>query len=188
MKNTFLLNKTQEDGSVVLCTATAEEWLAVVHENRNLPLEQRRYFIADCIEEAGFIDRMFIEVTHSEYRRWNSRHTMSERNRKAKKQFHHLSLDAVLAETAGLKLKDCLVDSQNTENSVVDEILMDELKQALAVWKPWAPDLLEHYLAGRKRSCTAEMAEKYGVSEQVIRKYKRQVERFIKDFLGCVSL
>lgn len=80
------------------------------------------------------------------------------------------------------------MDSQNTENSVVDEILMDELKQALAVWKPWAPDLLEHYLAGRKRSCTAEMAEKYGVSEQVIRKYKRQFERFIKDFLGCVSL
>ncbi len=188
MKNTFLMNKTQEDGSVILCTATAEEWLAVVKENHNLPPEQRRYFIADCIEDAGTIDRMFIEVTHSEYRRWNSLHTMSERNRKAKKQFRHLSLDAALSETAELGLMDCFADSQNTENAVLDEILVEELRKKLSTWKPWAPELLESYMKGEKRGCTAKLAEKYGVSEQVIRKYKRQFEEYIKNFLSCVSL
>ena len=47
--------------------------------------------------------------------------------------------------------------------------------------------MLEQYLAGRKRSCSADMAEKYGVSEQVIRKYKRQFEEFIRKFFEGIS-
>ena len=57
MKNTFLIYKPQKDGRAVLCTATAEEWLAAVNTNRNLPTEQRRYFISDCIEDGKEIDR-----------------------------------------------------------------------------------------------------------------------------------
>lgn len=96
MKNTFLINKPQKDGTTALCTATAEEWIAVANGNRNLPTEQRRYFIADCIEEGKDIDRMIIEVPYAEYRRWNSCHTMTERSRKAGKKYQHLSLDAAL--------------------------------------------------------------------------------------------
>ena len=74
-----------------------------------------------------------------------------------------------------------------TAAAVLDAVLIDELKIRLTAWKPWAAELLAHYLAGRKKSCTAVMAEKYGVSEQVIRKYKRQFEAFVKKFLAGVS-
>ena len=186
MKNTFLLNKPQKDGTIALCTATAEEWIAVVNGNRNLPTDQRRYFIADCIEEGKDIDRMIIEVSYAEYRRWNSHHTMTERNRKAGKKYQHLSLDAVMNETDGIELLDCVGGIENIETEVIDEILMKELKKQLAAWKPWATDMLEIYLADEKRSCSAEMAKRYGVSERVIRKYKRQFEEFIKNFFGGV--
>ena len=187
MKNTFLIYKPQKDGRAVLCTATAEEWLAAVNTNRNLPTEQRRYFISYCIEDGKEIDRMIIEVGYDEYRRWNSRHTIMERSRKAGKQYQHLSLDAVLSEADEITLLECLSGTENMEAAVIDDILMDELKKQLSNWKPWAADMLEQYLAGRKRSCSADMAEKYGVSEQVIRKYKRQFEEFIRKFFEGIS-
>lgn len=187
MKNTYLINKLQNDGRAALCTATAEEWLAVVNANRNLPTKQRRYFISDCIEDGREIDRMIIEVSYDEYRRWNSRHTITERSRKAGKQYQHLSLDTALSETDEIALLECMSGTESPEAEVIDEILMDELKKQLSAWKPWAADMLEHYLAGRKKSCSADMAKKYGVSEQVIRKYKRQFEEFIRKFLESVS-
>ena len=158
-----------------------------VNTNRNLPTEQRRYFISDCIEDGKEIDRMIIEVGYDEYRRWNSRHTIMERSRKAGKQYQHLSLDAVLSEADEITLLECLSGTENMEAAVIDDILMDELKKQLSNWKPWAADMLEQYLAGRKRSCSADMAEKYGVSEQVIRKYKRQFEEFIRKFFEGIS-
>lgn len=73
------------------------------------------------------------------------------------------------------------------EAAVISEMIMDELEKQLFAWKPWAADLLAYYLAGKKKSCTAAMAKKYGVSEQVIRKYKRQFEKFVKNFFEGVS-
>ena len=134
MKNTFLIYKPQKDGRAVLCTATAEEWLAAVNTNRNLPTEQRRYFISDCIEDGKEIDWMIIEVGYDEYRRWNSRHTIMERSRKAGKQYQHLSLDAVLSEADEITLLECLSGTENMEAAVIDDILMDELKKQLSNW------------------------------------------------------
>lgn len=187
MKTTFLINKPQKDGTTALCTATAEEWIAVVNGNRNLPTEQRRYFIADCIEEGKDIDRMIIEVPYAEYRRWNSCHTMTERSRKAGKKYQHLSLDAALNEADEIALLECVGGAEDIEAAAIDEILMEELKRQLSAWKPWAADMLEIYLAGEKRTCSSAMSAKYGVSEQVIRKYKRQFEEFIKNFFEGVS-
>ena len=81
MKNTYLINKPQKDGKAALCAVTAAEWLAAVNANRYLPTEHRRYFIADCIEDGKEIDRMIIEVSYAEYKKWNSRHTITERSR-----------------------------------------------------------------------------------------------------------
>lgn len=187
MKNTYLINKPQKDGTMALCTATVEEWIAAVNSNRNLPTNQRRYFIADCIEDGKEIDRMIIEVPYTEYKKWNSRQTITERSRKAGKEYQFLSLDAVLNETDDITLLECLRSTEDMENAVTDEILMDELKKQLSNWKPWAVDMLGQYLAGRMKSCTADMAAKYGVSEQVIRKYKRQFEEYIKNFFAGVS-
>ena len=104
MKNTYLINKPQKDGKAALCAVTAAEWLAAVNANRYLPTEHRRYFIADCIEDGKEIDRMIIEVSYAEYKKWNSRHTITERSRKAGKEYRFLSLDAVLNETDDITL------------------------------------------------------------------------------------
>lgn len=130
---------------------------------------------------------MIIEVSYDEYRRWNSWHTISEHNRKEGKKYQHLSLDAVLNESDGIELLECVGGIEDIDAEAMDEILMKELKRQLAAWKPWATDMLEIYLAGNKGTCSAAMAAKYGVSEQVIRKYKRQFEEFIKNFFTGVS-
>ena len=187
MKTTYLINKLRPDGKLALSSVSHQEWFAVIQSNKGLPVEQRRYFMVDCIESGCEIDRMIIEITLEEFRRWNSQHTMSERNRKCKQQFTHLSLDAELSEKDVLCLEECLSDQTQSENNIVDGILMDELRDKLALWKPWANEMLTLYLSGRKRKCTKELAEKYGVSEQVIRKYKRQFEDFVKKYLLGVS-
>ena len=90
-------------------------------------------------------------------------------------------------ETDDITLLECLRSAEDMEAAVISEMIMDELEKQLFAWKPWAVDLLAYYLAGKKKSCTAAMAKKYGVSEQVIRKYKRQFEKFVKNFFEGVS-
>ena len=90
-------------------------------------------------------------------------------------------------ETDDITLLECLCSAEDMEAAVISEMIMDELKKQLFAWKPWAVDLLAYYLAEKKKSCTAAMAKKYGVSEQVIRKYKRQFEKFVKNFFEGVS-
>ena len=72
------------------------------------------------------------------------------------------------------------------EDIVSDELVLMGLREKLAAWKPWAPELLDMYLDGKKKSCTGFLAKKYGVSEQTVRKYKRQLEEFIKKFFEGV--
>ncbi len=188
MKTTYLLNKAQPDGSVCLCVVPAAEWTAVVTENKGLPAAQRRYFILDYIADGDDLDCMVIEASLEEYRAWDRSRPAEKRNRRAGQAFQHLSLNAPLndSEDAGTLL-DIIPAETQVESMACDLVLMDELKKALADWKPWANDLLELYLNGQKRACTGILAKKYGVSVQVIRKYKRQFEKFIKDFLEGVS-
>ena len=72
-----------------------------------------------------------------------------------------------------------LASEEQVEVLACDQILLDELHEALTLWKPWANDLLDMYLQGKKRTCTRTLAERYGVSPQVVRKYKRQFEEYI---------
>ncbi len=73
------------------------------------------------------------------------------------------------------------------EEQVCSQMMELQLREALAAWKPWANDMLDCYLRGERRTCTDTLSLKYGVSPQVVRKYKRQFEKFIKKFLGGVS-
>ena len=50
MKFTYLVYK-QVNGTRQLAAATQEEWDAILKKNRRLPLEQRRRFMKDCIED-----------------------------------------------------------------------------------------------------------------------------------------
>ena len=187
MKTTYLVNQVQPDGSVCLAEATAKEWYAITHENKNLPAEQQRYFISDYIVEDHTLDRMVIEVSADYYRQWHREHIAAERNRAFENKFQHISADAELFDDEVECVWDVIPTDALVEDTVCNRMLFQELEKRLAEWKPWANDLLRLYLQGERRTCTEILAQKYGVSSQAVRKYKRQFEEFLKKFLEVVS-
>lgn len=188
MKTTYLMNQEQPDGSMGLAVVTSAEWLAAVRQNKHLPVDQQRYFIIDYIADGDDLDRMVIEVPIEDYREWHREHMASERNRRNGRNLQKLSMDMPLFGVEDVEsLWNVLSSGEDIENMVYDRMLMDDLRQKLAAWKPWGNDLLDFYLEGQARRCTDFLSEKYGVSPQVIRKYKRQFEDFIKNFLRGVS-
>lgn len=188
MKTTYLLNKKQPDGSICLSLSTAEEWRIAVAANKKLPAEQRRYFIFDYIPERDTVDRMVIETSLDDYRKWHREHMSAERNREEGKKYQILSLDAIVmtGESPSI-LEDFILSEEQEEDSVCDQALMRNLRTKLSGWRPWANDMLDLYLQGKMRTCTPLLAKKYGVSLQTVRKYKRQFETFVKSFLSGVS-
>ena len=188
MKTTYLVNQEQPDGSICLTVVSSGEWLSVVEMNKQLPLDQRRYFIIDYIDDGDELDRMVIEAPRSDYLAWLKEHNAAERNRSLGSKYQHLSLDVLVSENErSIRLGDMIPSDEVIEESVINQMMQDNLREMLSAWKPWASDLLEIYLHGDKRTCTNTLAEKYGVSPQVIRKYKRQFENFIKNFSSGVS-
>lgn len=188
MKTTYLVNKEQKDGSVRLTAVSSAEWLEVVESNKLLPADRRRYFILDYIAEDGDLDRMVIEAPADVYRDWHREHMAAQRNRELGKGFCRLSLDVpVPIEHDYARLEESVATEEDVEEMVCSRMLMDELREKLAAWKPWANELLDLYLLGQRRTCTAALAEKCGVSQQVIRKHKRQFEEFVKNFFLGVS-
>ena len=75
---------------------------------------------------------------------------------------------------------------QELSASIPDQMVIDMLRIELAEWRPWANDLLDYYLSGTERSCSEAISEKYGVSTRTVRKYKQQLEDFIKKYLWGV--
>ena len=189
MKITYLLNKQQPDGVLRLTVSTVSEWHAVLQENRQCPADQRRYFILDYIDDGGNPDCMIIEVPKDVYRVWNREHMASERNRIAGKAFQKFSLDAEPSRTGDsiTSTRSDLIAQDLEEKLMWERLLLENLRFELARWQPWANDLLELYLRGRKKNCARILAEKYGVSQQTVRKYKRQFEFFVKKFFEGVS-
>ena len=182
MKFTYLVYK-QVDGVRQLAVATQEEWNAILKENRRLPLELRRRFIKDCIEDGDEVDCMYIEVPTLEHQEWNSKNTVSQKKRKIGMRYTHLSLDAGVPDTDVESLHECVPTEFDLESLVTDQVLLEELKCALRTWRPWAEELMELYLAGAKRSCTSGLCKKYRLSDRAVRKRKAAFEKFILDFL-----
>lgn len=134
------------------------------------------------------MDRMVIEASAEAYRVWHREHMAAQRNRAAGRNFLHLSTDASLFDDGEMEcLLDTLAGTSKVEEDACDHILLEQLRAELAQWKPWANDMLDLYLTGDKRHGTEALAEKYSVSPQVIRKYKRQFEEFVKKFIQGVS-
>ena len=182
MKFTYLIYK-QTNGVRYLAVATQEEWDAILKENRKLPLEKRRFFMKDCFIDKGELDCMYIETTASEYRKWNSKNTISQKKRKLGAHYTYLSMDTRIPETDIDSLHECVPSEFNLENLVVDQILTEELKHTLRAWKPWAEELMELYMSGAKRSHTDQLCRKYQISDRAIRKRKKAFEKFVLEFL-----
>lgn len=183
MKTTYLIRKYKKNGDAYLVEVSGDTWKKIIARNKSLPKEERRYFITDRIRESDGVDRMFIEVSLKKYQEWNSENTVRIRKRKYESTCTTISLDDSLSDQEDLDHEDILADEYDLESEVADRVLLSELRKALKDWQPWATDILDAYLSGRKRECTSEIAEKYGVSEQVARKYKRQFENFLKKIL-----
>ena len=183
---TYLINKQQTDGTVRLSVADHAEWLAVVKANRELPAEQRRYFIVDYIKDGTDLDCMVMEAPVDVYRVWIRGYMAGKRNREAGKGYQLLSADAPAADSGGFGLLDTISAGCSVEENVCGEILLADLREALAAWKPWANDLLDIYLQGHKRTCSDVLAKRYSISQRMVRKYKVQFEDFVKKFFEAV--
>lgn len=182
MKTTYLIYK-QIDGAQQLVSATQEEWTAIMKKNRGLPMEKRRLFMKDCFLDGDELDCMYIEVSVEEYRKWNSMNTSLQRNRKDGALYEHLSLDASIANADYSSLHECVSSDFDLECAAIDRVLLDELRQALRAWRPWAEELLELYLSGAKRSCTTMLCRKYRISDRTVQKRKTSFEKFVVNFL-----
>ena len=174
MKTTYLVNDRQPDGNVALIETTAERWREIVKANKLLPKEERRYFVVDIINEPGVFDSMIIEVPYEEYLTWDVERNRMIRNKILKKRFQHFSVDAGFTDTTPTPC-DC-------EGSILGEMMICRLLDALAQWHPWGLDFFWLYLNGQKGSSTSVVAEKYGVSLRQARRYKEQFEKFVKNF------
>ena len=134
MKTTYLIYK-QVNGVEQLVVATQAEWDAIMKENRGLPEERRRCFMMDCIDDEDELDCMFIEVSASEHRKWNSENTVYQRKRKAGKRYNHQSLDTGASGhdyTMKKYLSDCLPHQKRYDNRDNGESLNAPSKKEVA--------------------------------------------------------
>lgn len=188
MKTTYLIYK-QVDGTRQLVKASLKEWVAIVEENKHLPIEQRRLFEKSCFSDGEGLDCMYIEVPLDEYRRWNSDNTVAQKKRMAGTQYKQLSLDAPTTSEEVSSLHEVVPSSFDLEKYVIGRLttsgdLLKDLKIALKAWKPWGSEILDLYMAGKRRESTHWLANYCGVSAQTARRYKREFENFIKNFLA----
>ena len=182
IKNTYLARENAVSPDSPLVEISASEWHRIVEENKNLPLKQRRFFIVSTIQDGDYIDRMFMECSYEEFRAWNVEKTMSDCNRKAEADAMIYSLDAEPEKGNFSFLMEALTDNGSMEESVHQQASLENLRAAVKAWEPWAYDLFLCYEAGQKRTCTQRLAEKYGISEQAMRKRKKLFEEFCKNF------
>lgn len=108
MKNTYLVRVTSGPMAGALKTATLEEWVAILRQNKGLPPNSRRYFIIDCIIDDEELDRMYIDIDREVYDEWHRENQAAYRNRIIKNLFLHLSLDAMVDKAEGVTLHDTI--------------------------------------------------------------------------------
>ena len=174
MKTTYLINSVQLDGSTALAETTAEHWREIVRKNKQLPKEERRYFIDDIIREPGVFDCVIVEVPYKDYLHYDSMRTLLGRNRILKKTYHHFSIDDGFSAE--------IPCDYDLEETVLADKMICELRDALKEWQPWGIDFLRLYLNGQKGSSVSIVARKYGVSLRQARRYKDQFNAFVKNF------
>jgi hypothetical protein len=182
MKVTYLVF----DDMGQLRVATKEEWNGIMEQNRTLSREQRRFFIQDCFEDCGILDCMYIETTREKYNKWHAANQRRYRQRQSSGDAEILSLDISTQTSADEAMIDIMGDGIDWEKMMLSGICLKELRCKLAAWRDWANELLDYYLAGEQMVATRILSTKYGLSEQLIRRRKRELESFIKnnfDFL-----
>lgn len=182
MKVTYLVF---ENGiGSALRVATKEEWNRIMQVNRTLPREQRRFFIRDCIEDCNVMDAIYIEVAKEDYDKWHRENQQKYEKRIKTGDIITFSIDTPTKTSEGLPLVDIVSDEFDWEEKMIDDILLMELRNRLEGWREWANELLDYYLAGEQIAATRILASKHGLSEQLIRRRKRELEAYIKKYFN----
>ncbi len=189
-KITYMVAEEQNDGGRHLVVVPHAEWISVVKANKGLPEEQKRCFFRDVIIEKDKIDLMVYEAPRDLYLEWHRAQEEARSNWNTLKEnnIQLLPLEArAYNEDRWVNLLDHIMPDDTMANMVISQMDVELLRVALDVWKPWANDLLDCYINGESRSCTNRFSQKYGVSPQTVRKYKRQLKVFVKNFFEGVS-
>ena len=182
IKNTYLARENAVSPDSPLVEISASEWHRIAEENKSLPIERKRFFIVSTIQDGDLIDRMYMETSYEEYSAWHIGKTMGDCNRKAEADAKIYSLDAEPEKGNFSFLMEALTDNGSMEESVHQQVSLENLRAAVKAWQPWAYDLFLCYEAGQKRNCTQILAKKYGITERAMRYRKKLFEEFCKNF------
>ena len=184
MKNTYLVFIDPQNERSGLRVATAAEWDQILSSNRGAAQEERRYFICDCFEDCGELDRMYIETTKSEFDKWHSQNVEAERKRKIGRKYGKVSLQQLLQAEDELSFCDTVEGDSRLEELICDEASIQQLREKLAAWKPWAVEMLELYLNGQKKKASMVISEKYETSVRTAQRWKEKFEAYVISFFA----
>lgn len=179
---TVYLVKSLPQPAAPLKEVSSTEWYEIIKENNKLPRAERRYFIIDSIVDGGYADRIVIEVSEPEYKKWDAARKAKARELTLAMGYELVSLENAVVD--GVPLAETLLSSEDVSEDGIYDLLLQELREALANWNSWGPDLLAKYLNDEQRKSTAWLAEKCGVTEKQSRIYRKRFEKFIKIFLS----
>ena len=183
MKTVYLVREQQPDGTYRLVQISAEKWHAIIKDQEGLPMEQKRHFIDDKIFDDLGEDCIKIEVSLDEWRRWDNKRKKMGREAEYRKKYLHLSLDYVIDAETGATMMTHSTLCSISEDEAYQECLFEDMKKALAEWKPWALTMLQFYLDGKDKHAIEEMMEAFQIKRSSVFTYKKQFEAFLREYL-----
>ena len=181
----YLAKKVNQNGETTLVQITVNEWKEIIKQGKNLPVNQRRHFISDEIEEEFYIDQLMIEVSYSEYLEWDRKRKKIGRDYTPDDSTSVLSLDENVPDQDGneMSLYDVIKGQGSAEDEFMYSEMIEELRSELKEWNSWALVVLETYLNDEQKNATNILRTLYGISEKNACKHIKQFEIFIKNFL-----
>ena len=185
METIYLVYKDQKEKELVV--ATKDEWNSILQTNRTLPREQRRFFIKDSIKEGTQWDCIYIEVSREEYNKWHSQQEIKYRKLQAKMKYDFISMDYACSFDKSVSYGETIPNGTDFEEELASDMFMADLRDALAEWKPWANELLDYYLAGKRTQCSEILSKKYGLTLRAIQKRKIKLDEFNKKYSKIAS-
>lgn len=161
--------------------ASKEEWDQILNCNRGKPIKERRLFTRDRIVESDNIDDLYVESSLIEYKKWLNKEKDKKEIRACAKYFSFFSLDIPssrdISETEQVANHETVIDVAEID------ILLDQIMQALEMWKPWAPELLKLRMSEYRNQAASILSQKYDVSLRQYERRIRQMEAFVRTFL-----
>lgn len=83
-------------------------------------------------------------------------------------QYHHISLNCNVGDSGGLTVEEILEYDATLRDAAEEEMTMCQLRAALSEWRPWANELLDFYLLGKKKQCAKIICDREGVSAKTL--------------------